>query len=94
LYKVNERTSPDKKRWKPALAVVTGGVLAIAGASERNVTYLFRNKKVIKRKKNVTFYDIQNNTWRSNLSKLNEKRFGTAVCVVQGIVYVFGGSGY
>ena len=50
-YKVYERARAEKKRWKPALAVVTSGVLAIAGVKDNS----------------VSFYDIQSNTWRSNL---------------------------
>ena len=30
-YKVIKKSDADKMRWGPALAVVTGGILAIAG---------------------------------------------------------------
>lgn len=54
-YEVTQRASADRWKSRPALAAVTNGVLTIGGTMEES----------------VSFFDTQNNTWRSDLAKLN-----------------------
>uniref|UniRef100_H2XRJ0 Uncharacterized protein n=1 Tax=Ciona intestinalis TaxID=7719 RepID=H2XRJ0_CIOIN len=42
--------------------------------------------------KSVERYNIRTNTW-TNVSSLNHVRFGSCACVVNGKIYVIGGTG-
>ena len=73
------KADADTVRSHPALAVVTGGVLAIGG---RNLS-------------TVSKYDIANDTWESGLPELIEKRWFASACALQEKIYVFcGWNGY